>query len=39
MEIIGTQIVPEFPVALLTLVIALIPIVLFSRKVSIWNKN
>ncbi|MGI0023259.1 MAG: matrixin family metalloprotease [Nitrososphaeraceae archaeon] len=38
-EIIGTQIVPEFPVALLTLVIALIPIVLFSRKVSIWNKN
>ena len=38
-EIIGTQIVPEFPVALLTLVIALIPIVLFSRKISIWNKN
>ena len=31
--------IPEFPIAWLTLLIAVIPIVIFSRKVSLSNKN
>ena len=38
-EVSGTTAVPEFPIALLVLITTLIPIVLFSRKISIWTFN
>lgn len=35
----GTSVVPEFSVVLLVLVMAIIPIIVFSRKATSWNQN